>query len=164
MKIEDCQYLATPHKFKGLRVYTCEPQGLRNASEHSYERLGLVYGDLCGEEKMTRMADGLYILADTLEELEENFIEVLSRAELCGFTFKPSKVIIAPLKTVIFGWQKDKKRLFRCGKILSVAKKSSPILFTSKHELFNLGQNFLSRTILILSWPKNILSGQMDRA
>ena len=38
MKIEDCQYLATPHPFKGLRVYICEPQGLRNASEHSYER------------------------------------------------------------------------------------------------------------------------------
>ena len=106
MKIEDCQYLATPHPFKGLRVYTCEPQGLRNASEHSYERLGLVYGDMCGEEKITRMADGLYVLADTLEELEDNFVEVLARAELCGFTFKPSKVIIAPHETVIFGWKK----------------------------------------------------------
>ena len=42
MKIEDCQYLATPHPFKGLRVYTCEPQGLRNAGEHAYERLGRV--------------------------------------------------------------------------------------------------------------------------
>ena len=38
MKIEDCQYLATPHPFKGLRVYVCEPQGLKNASEHAYER------------------------------------------------------------------------------------------------------------------------------
>ena len=47
MKIEDCQYLATPHPFKGLRIYVCEPQGLKNASEHAYERLGLVYGDLC---------------------------------------------------------------------------------------------------------------------
>ena len=106
MNIEDCQYLATPHPFKGLRVYTCEPQGLKNASEHSYERLGLVYGDMCGEEKITRMADGLYVLADTLEELEKNFIEVLARAELCGFTFKPSKVIIAPHETIIFGWKK----------------------------------------------------------
>ena len=52
MKIEDCQYLATPHPFKGLRVYTCEPQGLKNASEHAYERLGLVYGDMCADERM----------------------------------------------------------------------------------------------------------------
>ena len=106
MKVEDCQYLATPHPFKGLRVYICEPQGLKNASEHAYERLGLIYGDLCAEEKMTRMADGLFILSDTLEGLKQNFEEVLSRAELCGLTLKPSKLIIAPYKTVIFGWQK----------------------------------------------------------
>ena len=80
MKIEDCQYLATPHPFKGLRVYTCEPQGLKNASEHAYERLGLIYGDMCGDERMTRVADGLYVLGDTLENLEKNFIEVLTRA------------------------------------------------------------------------------------
>ena len=109
MKIEDCQYLATPHPFKGLRVYTCEPQGLKNAGEHAYERLGRVYGDLCAEEKMTRMADGLYVLGDTLEDLSKNFIEVLKRAELCGLTFKPSKVVIAPETTVLFGWKKTKE-------------------------------------------------------
>ena len=51
MKIEDCQYLATPHPFKGLRVYTCEPQGLKNASEHAYERLARIFSDMCGQEK-----------------------------------------------------------------------------------------------------------------
>ena len=107
MKIEDCQYLATPHPFKGLRVYQCEPQGLKNAGEHAYERLALIYGDLCAEEKMTRMADGLYILGDTLNELEENFREVLQRAELCGLTFKPSKIIITPKVTTLFGWRKN---------------------------------------------------------
>merc|ERR1711891_108999 len=106
MKIEDCQYLATPHPFKGLRIYTCEPQGLRNASEHAYERLARIFGDLCGEEKMTRMADVLFILGDTLEDLEVNFREVLSRSRLCGLTFKPSKVIICPVDTVLFGWKK----------------------------------------------------------
>ena len=80
MKIEDCQYLATPHPFKGLRIYACEPQGLRNASEHAYERLARIFGDLCGEEKMTRMADGFYVLGDTLEDLEANFREILSRS------------------------------------------------------------------------------------
>ena len=79
MKKEDIQYLATPHPYKGLRVYCVEPQGLRNASEHAYERLARIFGDLCGEEKMTRMADGLYVLGNTLEILETNFREVLSR-------------------------------------------------------------------------------------
>ena len=106
MKIEDCQYLATPHPFQGLRVYTCEPQGLRNASEHAYERLARIYGDMCGQERMTRMADGLYVLGETLEELELNFREVLSRARLCGLTFKPSKISIVPVQTILFGWKK----------------------------------------------------------
>ena len=46
MRKEDIQYLATPHPYKGLRVYCVEPQGLRNASEHAYERLARIFGDL----------------------------------------------------------------------------------------------------------------------
>ena len=60
MRKEDIQYLATPHPYKGLRVYTVEPQGLRNASEHSYEKLTRIYGDLRQDNRMTCMADGLY--------------------------------------------------------------------------------------------------------
>ena len=107
MKLEDIQYLATPHPFKGLRVYTCEPQGLKNASEHAYERLARIYGDLCESEKMTRMADGLFVLGQTQQDLHDNFKEVLDRARKCGLTFKPSKIIIAPLNTVLFGWLKQ---------------------------------------------------------
>lgn len=107
MRKEDIQYLATPHPFKGLRVYCVEPQGLRNASEHSYERLARIFGDLCMQEKMTRMADGLYILADTVQELYENFRTVLDRAKKAGLTFKPKKIVIAPKETVLFGWKKS---------------------------------------------------------
>ena len=70
-------------------VYTSEPQGLLNSGEHAYERLGRVYGDMCANEKMTRMADGLFILADTVADLYENFSTVLQRAKNAGLTFKP---------------------------------------------------------------------------
>ena len=106
MKVADKPYLGTMHPFKGLRIYAVEPQGLRNASEHAYERLARIYGDLCADEKMTRMADGLYVLGDTLPELELNFNEVLSRARNCGLTFKPKKVVIVPRFTILFGWKK----------------------------------------------------------
>ena len=106
MKKEDIQYLATPHPYKGLRVYCVEPQGLRNASEHAYERLSRIFGDLCMEEKMTRMADGLYIVANTAQDLFNNFKTVLSRARYAGLTFKPKKIIVAPRETVLFGWRK----------------------------------------------------------
>ena len=106
MRREDIQYLATPHPFKGLRVYTVEPQGLRNASEHSYERLSRIFGDLRQSDRMTSMADGLFAVGDTLEELKANFLEILNRARKCGLTFKPKKIIIAPKDTVLFGWRK----------------------------------------------------------
>ena len=61
---------------------------------------------MCGDERITRMADGLYVVGDTLEILKDNFIEVFTRAELFGLTFKPSKVVIAPHTTVLFGWRK----------------------------------------------------------
>ena len=51
VKIEDSQFLATVHPFKGLRVYTVEPQGLLNSGEHAYERLARIYGDLCATKK-----------------------------------------------------------------------------------------------------------------
>ena len=106
MRKEDIQYLGTPHPFKGLRVYTVEPQGLRNASEHSYEKLTRIYGDLRQADRMTCMADGLYAVGDTLEELMENFVEILERARKSGLTFKPKKIVITPKDTVLFGWRK----------------------------------------------------------
>ena len=101
---EDAQWLGVLHPYKGLYVYTVEPQGLKNSSEHAYSLLSLVYGDLCQEGRVTRVADSLYPLGDTWDELLENYQEVLSRALLAGFSFKPTKVIIAPRKSVIFGW------------------------------------------------------------
>ena len=51
------------------------------------------------------MADGLYPIGDTEEELLTNYTEVLKRAEKAGFTFKPSKTMIAPRSSVLFGWR-----------------------------------------------------------
>lgn len=106
VKIEDSQYLATIHPFKGLMVYTVEPQGLLNSGEHAYERLGRIYGDMCAAEKMTRMADGIYVLGNTYAELAENLKMVFERARNANLTFKPTKIIICPQDTVIFGWRK----------------------------------------------------------
>ena len=43
MQHDDIQYLGTVHPYKGLRVYTCDPQGLKGASERSYEKLLRIY-------------------------------------------------------------------------------------------------------------------------
>ena len=66
---KDCAWLGVQHPYKGIFVYTASPQGLKNSSEFSYDRLGRVYGDMVQEGRMTRMADGLYPMGDTGEEL-----------------------------------------------------------------------------------------------
>ena len=108
MRNSDVKYLATNHPYKGLRVYKCEPQGLRGASEHSYERLSRVYGDLCQNGKMARQADGLYVGGNSLQNLLDNLRKVFQRTRNCGFTLKPSKIIINPQKIVLFGWMRNK--------------------------------------------------------
>ena len=105
MKRQDCAYLAVMHPTRGVMVYSASPQGLKNSSEFSYDRLGRVFGKMVEDARLTRMADGLYPLGDTPEELLENFIAMLALAEEAGFTFQPAKTWIAPRKTIIFGWE-----------------------------------------------------------
>ena len=106
VKIEDSQYLATIHPFKGLLVYTVAPQGLLNSGEQAYERLGRIFGDMCADEKMTRMADGLYVLSNDLRDLYSNLKTVFERARKANLTFKPSKISICPRDIVVFGWRR----------------------------------------------------------
>ena len=103
---EDCRYLATPHPFGGLRVYTVEPQGLKGASEHGSERLARVFGDMERDKKTVRHADGIYVLGNSEDEVFNNLAEVFERAKLSGLTFKPSKIVIMPKQTQMFGWIK----------------------------------------------------------
>ena len=102
----DMQYLCTNHPFKGCRVYTVEPQGLRSASEHCYERLARVLGDLCQEGRVERQADAVFVGGNTWMELHDNLHEVLQRFRNCNLTVKPSKFIVGPKNIVLFGWEK----------------------------------------------------------
>ena len=101
---EDIKFLGTIHPFKGLPVYTCNPQGLKGASKRSYEKLALIFGDMVQDRKLAQMTDGLHILGETVLQLADKYKEVLSRAERCNLTFKPSKVVIYPHSITLFCW------------------------------------------------------------
>ena len=105
VRAEDAQYLGVIHPFKGLRVYTKKPMGLKNASEDAYELLARLFGDMCQAGHMTRMADGLYVLGSSVDQLLSNFTELLTRLKMAGLTLKPSKVEVVPQKSVLFGWE-----------------------------------------------------------
>ena len=104
---EDSRYLATPHPFGGLRIYTVEPQGIKGAAEHGSERLARIFGQMEREKKTVRHADGIYVLGNSVQEVHDNLAEVFERAKLSGLTFKPKKIVICPKTTQLFGWRKE---------------------------------------------------------
>ena len=65
----DSRYLCVTHPFLGTLCYTVEPQGLKNSSKHAYEHIQRVFGDMIQNQQMTSMADSLYVLAQSQEEL-----------------------------------------------------------------------------------------------
>ena len=123
---EDSEKLAIMHPYSGIRVYTVLPQGLRNSAEWGSEVLARIYGDMVGEKKCTRIADQLYILGNSLVELNENFKEVLYRAKNAGLTFKPSKIVVCPKSTIILGWQKINNDWFPTNHVLSPLSQAEP--------------------------------------
>ena len=107
MPIDSSQYLATPHPYGGLVVYMVEPQGLMNASEHGSEILSRVFQDLIANEKIARQADGIFVLANTIQDLYQNYKEVLKLARANGLTFKPKKIVMDPKTITVWGWKKE---------------------------------------------------------
>ena len=105
MSRQDCQYLGTHHPIRGMLVYTCQPQGLKNASEDAYEKLARVFHEELRAGNMTRMADGLHVLGDSMEELLANYTRCLQLISDNGFTLKPSKAEICPRTSYLFGWK-----------------------------------------------------------
>ena len=105
MPREDIQYLGILHPFRGVMCYAVEPQGLKGASEHAYEKLSRIFGSLCQEDKAFRQADSLFALGDTLEELHTNLESIFEKIRANGLTIKPSKIIVAPKQSILFGWE-----------------------------------------------------------
>ena len=65
------------------------------------EKLERIFGDMVQASRLATHADGLHVLGDTLEELAENYAEMLRRVELSGLSLKPSDTVICPSKIVL---------------------------------------------------------------
>ena len=105
LKRGDTAYLAIQHPYDGVLCYASSPQGLKNSSELAYDLLARIYGPMIAKGKLTRMADSLFPIGDTWEELNDNYSEALNRAELSNLTFKPSKTLVGPRSSTLFGWR-----------------------------------------------------------
>ena len=123
---EDSEKLAICHPFGGLRVYTVCPQGLRNSAEWGSEILARIFGDMVQDKRCTRIADQIYVLGNSVSELLENFKVVMQRARNSNLTFKPSKIIVCPLTTIILGWKKNGSQWSPTEHVLSPLSQAEP--------------------------------------
>ena len=63
-----------------IKVYvflTVDPQGLKGASEGSYEKLLRIFGDMVQEGRLAQMADGLHVLGNSIHELAKQSLTFL---------------------------------------------------------------------------------------
>ena len=64
-----------------------------------------IFGDMQKNGKLCRQADALIVGGGTVKELHENLEMVFTRLRRCNMTIKPSKLVIAPRSTTLFGWE-----------------------------------------------------------
>ena len=59
-------------------TYKCDPQGVKGAKERGYEKFVRIYGDMVQKGQLTQKAVGLHVLGNSIPQLANNYVEVLS--------------------------------------------------------------------------------------
>lgn len=107
-------YLATVTPFKGLRVYLRSAMGMPGSSEYLQELTARVFGDFMQEGFVTMIADDLFVGANTIDKLSDNWNKVLDRMQKNNLTLAASKTVICPKQTIILGWNWNSGTLSPC--------------------------------------------------
>ena len=111
MAKDSMKYTGIVSPFRGTYVYQRAVMGLPG-SEASLEcLLSRILGNLMMSGKVVKLADDLYLGADSIEDLLQIWKEVLEIFKKNNLKLKPSKTEICPTSTVILGW------LWKCGTI-----------------------------------------------
>ena len=102
---DSMKYLGVMTPFKGTRVYTRPPMGLPGSSEFLDELMRRVLGDLMHQGHVCKVADDLYIGANTIDDLLNIWEEVLQKFAHNNLRLSASKTAICPLNCTILGWE-----------------------------------------------------------
>lgn len=88
--------------------------------------LGLgVFGDFLQEGFVCLIADDLFVLANSVDDLVARWTMVRQRLQNNNFTLSASKTVICPKETTILGW------LWKSGTLSRSAHKVSPLTTVS---------------------------------
>ena len=108
------KYLGTVTPFKGLRVYTRSAMGMPGSSEHLHELMCRIFGDLIQQGIVIIIADDVHVVANTIEELLENWGQVLQRLSQNNLCLSAAKTVICLVGTTILGWKWKEGTLSPC--------------------------------------------------
>ena len=101
---DSMKYAGIVSPYRGTFVYQRAVMGLPG-SEASLEcLLSRILGDLMLKGNVVKLADDLYIGADTVDKLLETWKQVLSLLQENGMKLSPTKTICCPKSTVVLGW------------------------------------------------------------
>ena len=94
--------VATP--FRGVRVYTRCAMGMPGSETALEELMCRILGDYLQEGFVAKLADDLFCVGDTPDELLQNWERVLESLKKCGICLSPTKTVICPKTITILGW------------------------------------------------------------
>ena len=99
------KYVGVCTPFRGMYVYTRAVMGLPGSESALEQLLSMILGDLMVDGSVIKLADDLYIGADTPSELINIWENVLQLLQHNNLRLSPSKTICCPTTTEVLGWQ-----------------------------------------------------------
>ena len=115
------KYVGTMTPFKGLRVYVRAAMGMPGSTEHLDELVSRILGDMIADGNVMKIADDLYVGADSPSELLKVWEELLRRMEANNLRLSGPKTLVNPQSTPILGWKWSQ------GKISPLPHRISPL-------------------------------------
>ena len=99
------KYVGICTPFRGVYVYTRAVMGLPGSESALEQLMCKVLGDFMVQGSVVKLADDLYVGADSPVELVEIWGKVLKTLQDNNLRLSPSKTVCCPTATEILGWQ-----------------------------------------------------------
>ena len=141
------KYVGICTPFRGVYVYTRAVMGLPGSESALEQLMSKVLGDLMVKGSVVKLADDLYVGANTPIELNSVWKEVLQTLHENNLRLSPSKTICCPTSTEILGWQWTKGTLKATSHRLNTLAACDPPETIKSMRSFIGSYKFLSKVI-----------------
>ena len=137
--------VATP--FKGIRVYGRGAMGMPGTETALEEMMTRILGDQMTEGKVTKLADDIYCGGSSVENVTNNWEEVLKALERNGLRLSAGKTVVCPKTVQILGWIWERGTLKASPHKISTLSTIELPSTVGKLRSYIGGVKFLSRTL-----------------